>query len=383
MSFLQQLYKQAIVDPYNLDKSDIKIITLNDINKYFGRNLYNTILQDIKLNVDEDFDHLFRELHYQRRSIKELENLRLENFMRTYLAFKLRPRIDRILQDNGKSCTLSLDAYSFEQYDFIQRAFKKTVQRFINANGLIMSLKETIRQDERLANQFKIVMQATLNKLFDKAHVQELINKCGDYNEIMKLDWEDVFYAYSPLIINALMKLPINKQVFENTLESSLIAETLDLVRQYHFDVMEFWRNFNEIVKPLTHEQLQDLMTVKDKIGQDHHVNINCIDVNNRDKPCIIVNGELIIGNNMESHAQVISRIKKEPEKFLRYDIDTSKFNSLAFGHIVDRLCFFEEDSIHGNLSITHALSILKPNFDKVYSYPKNRMVTRLAKRIK
>ena len=147
---------------------------------------------------------------------------------------------------------------------------------------------------------------------------------------------------------------------------------------------LSFFRMLNEYILPDTRYKIKILEEKDELIGEETDIDISKLDIDNREKPFIIINKEFYMGRPGESHARLVQRLKND-NKTTAFQRDSIKKNaqSLAFGHIVNKLAFVEKHGI--NISTEEVVAILKSTslFKKVYTVPDHNSVIRLAKKIK
>ena len=247
-------------------------------------------------------------------------------------------------------------------------------------------------QDSTIKNQFNTIKYKLFDQFFSLESLKKYINSNNikeDYDSLMQITSQTVFNFYFVQIKDKLisqLKLP-NKIVNNKFFDADLKKLFLDNPQKMF---LKFYENLNKLILPLTRLKLKDLEDVNfDKKGDSHYIDIATFDQNNRELAFIILNGRLFFSQPGETHINIIERLKNLPkEKFYRSGIESlleGKYDSLAFGHIIDNIAFLENQNIQGNITAARAIKILiqNPRITKVYTDIDQNYITRLAKKYK
>lgn len=175
-------------------------------------------------------------------------------------------------------------------------------------------------------------------------------------------------------IINEKMSIPKNIYWSDTYLD-----DVFDLSTEFDEVDKWFFRIKNDILLPLTRKKIEFLRTVPDAIGAEHKVDIDHLDIHNREKPFLIVDRTIYPGNKYDEH--------KDISDYLNSQNVSDKGVAVAYGHIIDDLAFIDlSRTINKNKITMDELKQLienDPRFIKAYTIPENHSVTRLATRIK
>ena len=152
-------------------------------------------------------------------------------------------------------------------------------------------------------------------------------------------------------------------------------------------DVLEYAEKMKILQRSIDIDRIDD---IKDEVGESSKIT-NRVDFHNRDSAFVDIDGEVLISNEGQSHAQLIQEWlntfgdKKLEKEFFRPDENEIKELTNAkysvFGHVVND-CIIIEEGYLDNVSIEQVISDIKENdisYDKIYSLF-GREITRVAK---
>lgn len=152
-------------------------------------------------------------------------------------------------------------------------------------------------------------------------------------------------------------------------------------------DVLEYAEKMKILQRSIDIDRIDD---IKDEVGESSKIT-NRVDFHNRDSAFVDIDGEVLISNEGQSHAQLIQEWlntfgdKKLEKEFFRPDENEIKELTNAkysvFGHVVND-CIIIEEGYLDNVSIEQVISDIKGNdisYAKIYSLF-GREITRVAK---
>ena len=136
---------------------------------------------------------------------------------------------------------------------------------------------------------------------------------------------------------------------------------------------------------------ITDIPKLENNVG-DEYMLTEQLDYDNRDKALVDIDGNILIGKNGQTHAQVIqdyldeisSDKKLEDDYYRPSDDELNKILNpeySAFGHIVDDNILIEETTLD-NITIDNVVQDIKNNdvhYEKIYNYNGNNL-TRVAR---
>ena len=331
------------------------------INKYIGKKVITSFqdvykyisLQDIKNKLDPE------------RQFKQLVSTSddPELLMKQYFTKFVLPIINK-----NVPIKVELNSIDTELTNYLKSYLDKAI-------ASIKKDKLTLDDIANL-NAFQMIKKQVIRAITSKTRIDAYIKKEQiKKNEIDDIRPSFITNAYRPFIIEYFNK------ALQLTLNKPLQDKLLKYLSQDDEYIHSFYRTINEYILPDTRNKIKVLEEKKDKIGDETDINIGQLDINNREKPFVIINEELIIGRPGESHSNLIQRTNNTGKSsFKRKNIDIEA-ESLAFGHIVNKLAFIERRNT--NISTDRIISILKRSslFDKIYSVPTDKQVIRLARR--
>ena len=362
-----------------------KIKTLNKLYHYIPP---KTLLTRLDNEVDDQLVQSLISWGYDKSLFPKIDNVTLDRLLPAYVAVHLKPFIEQEFGLNDLAFSYTDVKNDFVLYDYLNRHLKIAViklKEMVNNKYRF----ETLLKDDDFKSQYNILKQQIIRRFCSKSFVEQYLENYqikSNYSNLMDLNPSDLFQYYSSLIKNYLIKgLKVDFSLID---KPTLIKELLDDIKYSAELSNAFFRTINKFILPLTHQRVKDLKANEDKIGDDVKVNIEYLDINNRSKAFIIIDGVFYAGYSGESHANIVKRVSesanKEQSVFGRSDIhQLINPQSLAFGHMVGNLAFIEADSLVGNITMAEAIQIVKDThkFVKIYTAPERNYVTRLAKR--
>ena len=375
----------------------IRIKSFNDIKRYFGNDTYTKVLKHIQNNIKNDLENIINYCSNQNDFLKQLQSSNVEHIiLKKYFTKCINPQLINLLSHEGGFITVSINPSQFSllappELKFIQQQIKVAIEKFKLNNSSSNRLLYYV-QDSTIKNQFNTIKYKLFDQFFSLESLKKYINSNNikeDYDSLMQITSQTVFNFYFVQIKDKLisqLKLP-NKIVNNKFFDADLKKLFLDNPQKMF---LKFYENLNKLILPLTRLKLKDLEDVNfDKKGDSHYIDIATFDQNNRELAFIILNGRLFFSQPGETHINIIERLKNLPkEKFYRSGIESlleGKYDSLAFGHIIDNIAFLENQNIQGNITAARAIKILiqNPRITKVYTDIDQNYITRLAKKYK
>ena len=151
-------------------------------------------------------------------------------------------------------------------------------------------------------------------------------------------------------------------------------------------DVLEYAEKMKILQRSIDIDKIDD---IKDEVGESSKIT-NRVDFHNRDSAFVDIDGEVLISNEGQSHAQLIQEWLNTFNKKLKNgwyrpkddeikELTNAKYT--AFGHIINNCIIIEEATLN-DTSIEQVISDIKENdinYDKIYNLF-GREVTRVAK---
>lgn len=265
----------------------------------------------------------------------------------------------------------------------------------MNEIDAIEDLYDTVGKD----NLFKSLNRCMENGIYFGEDLEsDLLDKkiSNDISSFEKINAQDII-AYEADNIEAIKSklskkynIEIADDVFYELIGNYISSEEINDVIDY---VNELLNDRYKQLKYKKVETAEEMVNVDDSIGESTECYEN-IDLGSRDGNFIIINGEVITGNNNATHSELINEYIDE---YLHEDIDEevgdckvrnlnlfeqlSNDTPIAFGHIVSNMAFIETCE---NYAVEDAVAILKEkcSFKKIYDYDADEsIITRLAKR--
>lgn len=196
------------------------------------------------------------------------------------------------------------------------------------------------------------------------------------YDTVNKIDITDIMPYIEYDIgdaIAARIKIPEDIYLSNEYLDEAMdLSASLDEVDKIFFKVK------NDLLLPLAKDKLKFLSTIKDKKGDEHKIDIDILDIHNREKPFLIVNKKLYLGKRYDEHGDISDLLISKGI--------SDKDVAVIYGHIVNDLAFIDPSrTINPDKITSDDLQKIiedEPTLIKAYTMPKNHSVTRLAKKI-
>ena len=239
--------------------------------------------------------------------------------------------------------------------------------------------------------ELAIITVETPAEVFNESDQKEkVINSfLSDYLNVILYN----VYEKLDLTVNENIENTLNKEVL-TTLNINEIIDSLTI------SISEFLDSkTDKILKQLKEDGLitpetidiKDIPELENNVG-DEYMLTEQLDYDNRDKALVDIDGNILIGKNGQTHAQVIqdyldeiSSDKKLEDDYYRPGDD--KLDEIlnheysAFGHIVDNNILIEETTLD-NITIDNVIQDIKNNdvyYEKIYNYNNNNL-TRVAR---
>ena len=240
--------------------------------------------------------------------------------------------------------------------------------------------------------ELAIITVETPAEVFNESDQKEkVINSfLSDYLNVILYN----VYEKLDLTVNENIENTLNKEVL-TTLNINEIIDNLTI------SIGEFLDSkTDKILKQLKEDGLiapetidiKDIPKLENNVG-DEYMLTEQLDYDNRDKALVDIDGNILIGKNGQTHAQVIqdyldeiSSDKKLEDDYYRPSDDkldeilNSEYS--AFGHIVDNNILIEETTLD-NITIDNVIQDIKNNdvyYEKIYNYNNNNNLTRVAR---
>ena len=242
-----------------------------------------------------------------------------------------------------------------------------------------MTLKEFREQSPAFTNKFDSALLNAVRKVVTK---DSLLQYFKDNN--LKINYENVnninlveVYDYFAYDIGDILatEIDIPQDIF---LSSNFIDNLIDLMDYDPVDKY-FYRIWNQVLLPLTELKVKDLVTIKDTIGDKHKIDIDNFDLHNREKPFLIIDRDIYIGDKYYEHYD----ISKELTERGINDKDVA----VLYGHIVNNIAFIDLSRTINPSKIDMATikTIIdnEPSLIKAYTTPEDRSISRSAKKLK
>ena len=198
-------------------------------------------------------------------------------------------------------------------------------------------------------------------------------------------------HIYDDLIVNLQYNIEkkyefnVNDNVIEQLVEEFLIKPFDSKEEKVFNSVKEQYMESN-VCLDNDKVKFSDLSDIDDSVGGTQSIFSNeKIDCDTREAPIVFLNGELLVGEQNETHTQVIQEYIDsidEDDNFYRMDEDKLKemgFDDVVFAHLLGDVVIADE--IFGNVSVKNFAQQCKNELDvnKVYFFD-GSSVTRLAK---
>ena len=153
----------------------------------------------------------------------------------------------------------------------------------------------------------------------------------------------------------------------------------------------EFYLLYNKYLTELNKNNQQELenelLNNNDKVGDYIDINWSKFDIGYREKPFLIINDKLYIGDTASTHGLLAQKIFND-KSFNYYRPNFDKMSeSVAIGHIINSIAFIDDNNLHGdysedNLQQLGNLIKSQSNIKKVYTLPSWGSIERLAKKV-
>jgi hypothetical protein len=139
------------------------------------------------------------------------------------------------------------------------------------------------------------------------------------------------------------------------------------------------------------HDSINGLKDKDDSIGDEviFPRDAATIDVGTRDSAFVYINGEILIGNDKQTHGQLINEFfnsDEDEDSFYREDAidklnDNDRNSSFGFGHIIDSIAIIDSKNGCTMQEVANALLNYDSSISKVYFCPDESTLTRVAKK--
>lgn len=355
-----------------------ELIKFSDVYKYISLNeIKNRLVQ----NINQQFKQLLTNFHYTPKSAKLLL-YNSDEIIKPYFFNYLLPLIKQNIPiDVNVNLTYDINMLDSELLNFLEDHLNEAINEYINE----LNNSNKLRLDGYLKNNndtFQIAKKKLIHIICSKKCFDTYIkNNKLKKKQIKEIKPGYIVNYYSKLIFEYLTKT-LKADINSSPLFKEDVLKYLEQDNDYN---LSFFRTLNEYIIPDTRNKIKVLEEKDELIGEETDINISKLDIDNRERPFVIINKEFFMGRPGESHAHLVQRLQQNNEKntaFRRNNININA-KSLAFGHVVNKLAFVEK---HGmNISIEEIIIVLKSTnyFKKIYTVPNNNSVIRLAKKIK
>lgn len=335
-------------------------------------------LYDELNNLDADLQLLFSDIFYDNilenevTTINELINTVNSSNVNDFNSLLRKNNIDITCSTNELKSLLSYPALADIINSLIQQVNNdKEDENYTTLNELVNKSPEFFNRCQRiLLNAWKQVL--TKESLVN--YIEEECQNKVSYDSLHNLLIADLEEFFAPDIGDILAQhITIPDDIFYS---DSFIDDIIDLMSDDEFD-RHFFRVVNSLLLPLTKKKVQVLKDAVDKVGDDHDIDLEEIDIHNREKPFLIIDKKIYLGGNVEEHQDI--------SKALLLKKINDKNVAVVHGHIIDGIAFIDLSRTINPEKITkdelkHIIEN-EPSLEKAYTMPKNHSVTRLAKR--
>ena len=358
----------------NIQKQRSIITTIPELAKYID---INELIYKLDVGLYNELKEIIIKYGYHK-SIELLEHLDKKIILDYCIRSYVKPLIDKFVSLDVNLPRKDLEGL-IPNFDYkLKHAIDHFKIEVRNKNRLAILL-----EDESFKNRFLKAISSILKKIYSKDSLINFFKVEGielKYDQLMSVEQRDVLLFYENILIDKLTNLlkldsqVVNHRYFRNDL--------LEAIMNSDESPTIFTKNMNAFILPFTKQKLNDLLKLDDKIGDTVDINIDDLDVMNREKAFIVLNGKLYIGKKADVHGKIISEFTNNFSfKRDKAQQDLS-FDSMAYGHIVGKLAFLDELQILGNISLQEVVDILKDShkFKKIYTIPLGKQVSRLAK---
>ena len=241
-----------------------------------------------------------------------------------------------------------------------------------------------------------------VNNAFDKAYrklfVDDLIEKPlfeeeGTLKEALQITFSDFYYMLYRDYINEFVKEVISILSKEQDFDINDYSDTasdaihdLFYTHKYEFeDVKPYQQIIVDYYASKSDNEVNLIINNKDNVGDTIPVtDLDSVDVWNRDYAFVYLDGKVSKGEIGQSHAQLLNSVLEIYDfdfKRPKADevLDKAGSDSVAFGSVINNIGFVDACE---NCSIDDVATAAKEQLklSKVYTYPNNDEITRLAK---
>ena len=354
-----------------------EITKWNDIYKYLS---LNELKNKLTSNINQQFKQLLTNFHYTPKSAKLLL-YDSDEIIKPYFFNYLLPLIKQnIPADINVNLEYNINIFDTELLNFLEDHLSEAINKYITK----LNNNNELRLDEYLKNNndtFQVVKKKLIHIICSRKNFNIFIeNNKLKKKQIKEIKPGYIVNYYSKLIFEYLSKT-LKIDINSSPLFKEDLLKYLEQDNDYN---LAFFRMLNEYIIPDTRNKIKVLEENDELIGEETDINISKLDIDNRERPFIIINKEFFMGRPGESHAHLVQRLQNNDQAtaFRRNNIDINA-ESLAFGHVINKLAFIERQGI--NISTEEIILILKSTnyFKKIYTVPDNNSVIRLAKKIK
>ena len=354
-----------------------EITKWNDIYKYLS---LNELKNKLTSNIKKQFIQLLTNFHYTPKSAKLLL-YDSDEIIKPYFFNYLLPLIKQnIPADINVNLEYNINIFDTELLNFLEDHLSEAINKYITK----LNNNNELRLDEYLKNNndtFQVVKKKLIHIICSRKNFNIFIeNNKLKKKQIKEIKPGYIVNYYSKLIFEYLSKT-LKIDINSSPLFKEDLLKYLEQDNDYN---LAFFRMLNEYIIPDTRNKIKVLEENDELIGEETDINISKLDIDNRERPFIIINKEFFIGRPGESHARLVQRLQNNDQAtaFRRNNIDINA-ESLAFGHVINKLAFIEKQGM--NISTEEIILILKSTnyFKKIYTVPDNNSVIRLAKKIK
>ena len=197
---------------------------------------------------------------------------------------------------------------------------------------------------------------------------------------------EEFSNEYSQKLLDA-----FNKEFNSNLSDIDDIDDIVNYMKDHEQLFDEEWNKatYNYSVDVL-HDSINELKDKDDSIGDEVNFprDAATIDVGTRDSAFVYINGEILVGNDKQTHGQLINEFfncDEDEDSFYREDAinklnDNDKNSSFGFGHIIDSIAIIDNTDGCTMQEVANALLNYDSSISKVYFCPDESTLTRVAK---
>ena len=246
-------------------------------------------------------------------------------------------------------------------------------------------------------NSHTDIVDNAFDKAYKKLFVDDLIEKPlfeeETFKEFIHTTFSDFYYMLYRDYINEFVKEVISilskEQDFDINDYSDTVSDAIhDLfdTHKYEFeDVKPYQQIIVDYYASKSDNEVNSIINNEDNIGDTISVtDLDSVDVWNRDYAFVYLDGKVSKGEIGQSHAQLLNSVLESDDfdfKRPKADEILNKTNSdsVAFGSVINNIGFIDACE---NCSINNVAEAAKSQLklSKVYTYPDNDKITRLAK---